>query len=1113
MSQYITKLNDGENGNSGRDGIEWPTPVGTWKQGENVNRLETFANNLDVSKVPADTDLLNSVPTPWARLLLFESALYKGKHPSHQDIEDQWRGLLGVIALAAPLRLNLAIKSVSLTQQVNQYHSKVAKSFIDLRPQYQLAQVDQESGKWDDFQLIIVDDVVLGSTSPRTLFFTGVAHRCPSSIPFRSAQGRLSDPVAYYKRFNDTLYLGLLAAWVGALVASLEQNQALRDWMGIAPAAPGADQNSRKEFLMNRLRAWHRDLIGVQPASLSGNLPSRFTLYPYTVVTSLPPMTQVAQSDLFVSGRKTKDTIVAYHPEGGSKLLNSFGQELVNEPIRIFNGRWIQANQPLPLPFTFVPDDIKKIEDPSLFFEDALIQVAPASNPEGVYYLAMGGKRYLYPFKGEILDYFSPGEIADRTELTANAQTNSLHVEFKIPVEHNRTIKVAREYPLDTIIAEEDIATAQLAAWPDFVSPALSRYFYFKSGIAASSESSLDFEPRSEHFLSRTFSNHTWFITREPLQAFTGSVNGKSGLLLLRNTQLDPPPKLWKVGVDFGSTHTRAFSLQVERHGDQKQGDTFVTSPNAKIQPIEFSARTKELTFCDPGIFRDLFLALPYSTSLDQTMEELKTLLVIPNPDDAAQKEWLPSDGYVYRHWIFDGHYDADKLHFNLKWNSHKNDHDLRAFLRCLLLMLQVEAAKQGARVVEVAHTYPSVFTEALIAKHNGEWSDLENYLNDGITTAGQKIKVQRATMTETVAVCRHLECEQDASPVSNTISIDVGGSTSDMAVWAQQKLELQESVKLAGGLLGRYIQSPEADSFLEWLENTMKSAPHSLRDFSSSEVASKSSGYSLMFTNLLSFIELRNQLHDLISEANGAPEARRFMSHIIFLFGSLLYYAGLLARKAGLKQKEDSYNIYFCGKGGTLVQWIHGYEVLAQQMFEAGLFGSEERSQGDEVTVIARISKKPKQEVGRGLLAESELQGRANKRRIGLIDPNTPSVTVGETGYGKLKWHDMLTPEAIKELPVNIVPAMNELAELNAFLAAFKNGDATQAAAAELNLDKVSPGKFRTKLLQRLFGAAKGCIVSDVRKNDDDALIEPLFITEVKVLLETATENIELYR
>lgn len=1112
MSQYISKLNEGDNGNSGRDGIEWPTPVGTWKQGENVNRLETFANNLDVSKVPADTDLLNSVPTPWARLLLFESALYKEKHPSHRDIEDQWRGLLGVIALAGPLRLNLEIKSVSLAQQVNQYQSRVAKSFVDLQPHYRLADVDQESGKWDDFQMIIVDDVVLGSTSPRTLFFTGVAHSCPSSIPFRSVQGRLSDPVAYYKHFNDTFYLGLLAAWIGALVASIDQNQALGDWMGVAPAAPGADENGRKGFLMDRLRSWQRELTGIQPASLTGNLPSRFTLYPYTVVTSLPLVTQANQSDLFVNGRKTKDTIVGYHSESGSKLLNSFGQELVNEPIRVYNGRWIQANQPLPLPFNFVPDEIKKVEDPSLFFEDALIQVAPASNPEGVYYLAMGGKRYLYPFKGEILEYFSPGEIADRTELIANQQTNSLRVDFKIPVEHNRAIKVSREFPLDTIIAEEDVVTAQLAGWPDFTSSALSRYFYVKSSIAASSESSLDFEPMSDRVVSRAYSNHTWFMTREPLQAFVGSVNGKSGLLLLRNNEVDSPTKLWKVGVDFGSTHTRAFSLQVERHGDEKQHSALVTSPSAKTQPIEFSARTRELTFCDPGIFRDLSLALPNSKMLDQTMEELKTLLVIPNPDDAEQKEWLPSDGYVYRHWIFDGHYDADKLHFNLKWNSHKNDHDLRAFLRCLLVMLQVEAAKQGARVVEVAHTYPSVFTEALIAKHNGEWSDLENYLNDGITAAAQKIKVQRATMTETVAVCRHLECEQDASPVSNTISIDVGGSTSDMAVWAQQKLELQESVKLAGGLLGRYIQSPEARLFLEWLDNTMRSAPHNLRDFSSSEVASKSSGYSLMFTNLLSFIELRNQLHDLISEANGAPEARRFMSHIIFLFGSLLYYAGLLARKAGLKQKEDSYNIYFCGKGGTLVQWIHGYEVLAQQMFEAGLFGPEERSHGDQVTVIARISKRPKQEVGRGLLAESELQGSANKRRIGLIDPNTPSVTAGETGYGNLKWHDKLTPEAIKELPVNTVPAMNELAELNAFLTAFKIGDATQAAATELKLDKVSPSQFRTKLLQRLFGAAKGCIVSDVRRNDDDALIEPLFITEVKVLLEAATQNIELY-
>src|ERR1700752_730088 len=282
MSQFVTKLRDGTSqGSSGRDGIEWPTPVGTWKQSDNPNRLETFANNLDISQAPNNTDRLNSVPTPWARLLLFESALYKDQHPAHQDVEDQWRGLLGVIALAGPLHLNIQVKSVTLTQQVAQYNSGIAKSFIDLCPHYQTNDGDEEDGKWDDFQMILVDGVVLGATSPRTLVFTGIAHQCPLSIPFRSAQGRLSDPVSYYKKFKDEFYLSLMARWISGTITALEQDIELRDWLGTPPTAPGAAQRTRLESVIERLMKWQRELDGVRPADIICSPPSRFTLAPY----------------------------------------------------------------------------------------------------------------------------------------------------------------------------------------------------------------------------------------------------------------------------------------------------------------------------------------------------------------------------------------------------------------------------------------------------------------------------------------------------------------------------------------------------------------------------------------------------------------------------------------------------------------------------------------------------------------------------------------------------------------------------------------------------------------------------------------------------------------
>ena len=44
QSQYVTRLREepDEQGQVGRDLLDWPTPIGTWKQGEEINRLETF---------------------------------------------------------------------------------------------------------------------------------------------------------------------------------------------------------------------------------------------------------------------------------------------------------------------------------------------------------------------------------------------------------------------------------------------------------------------------------------------------------------------------------------------------------------------------------------------------------------------------------------------------------------------------------------------------------------------------------------------------------------------------------------------------------------------------------------------------------------------------------------------------------------------------------------------------------------------------------------------------------------------------------------------------------------------------------------------------------------
>lgn len=1092
MSQYVTKLR-------ARDGIQWPTPVGTWQQEEDINRLDMFANNLDVSQGTTDTDLLNSVPTPWARLLLFESALYKTSHPSHRDVEDQWRGLLGVLALADPLQLKLTVSPFRLGDYQG---STIGRSFAALRPYYHVNTHDEEKNKWNDFQMILVDGAVLGATSPRTLVFTGIAHECPPSVPFRTITGRLMDPALYYRRFNDQYFLGVLAYWVGGLITTLGQNPHLAAWMGSVPAARGAGSQQRLSLLLERLRAWRAELQNVQPISVDGQPVPRFTLAPYNNINGIPRSQGGGESDLFLKG--SRDVMVCYR-EPHAKLLTANGHELMSEQIKIYDGRWVQSNQPLPLPFNFLPPHISVIEDPLALFEDTLIKVNLPQNPETVHTLQIGDERsantYLYPFKQEILRYLRPHDIAENTKISINQITNKPRVELSIPLENNRVIRVAREYDIDAGAVIVNAPTAGLAMWPDFVSPMWHRYFYIKASV---SPHEVNFEP-TVPASARSKENHTWYVTSKAVSAFVGSVNNKRGLLLLRHNEVESPDKFWKVGIDFGSTHTRAYSLEVDRRDER-----YVPSPGANISPVTFTTRARHLTFIPAASLEDSFLALVGEVDPPER-RELKTLLMMPETNPGDVEGWLPREGYVYTHWLFNGDYNATHLRHDLKWNGNREDPDLRAYLRCLLLMIQAEALRQRARVISISHTYPSVFTAGLVAKHMAEWRGLDQYINSGTSDDDPKVEIEDATITETVAVCRHLEWEQHASPVENTISLDVGGSTTDVAVWAKKQLNVQESVKLASGIVGLYLQSADARQFMAWLETTLHGAPYNLKSFSLANFADKSAGYGLMFNNVLSLIEWHGQLDVLIKQINGAEESKPLMSHIIYLYGGLLYYAGLLARKAGLPKEQSSYHLYFCGKGGTLLRWVRGYQELVQQMFAAGLFGPNGRGQNVLPEVEVKISAMPKEEVGRGLLAESKLEGK-QREEIGLVDTRPPTVTVGETGYHGLAWDGELDSSVLLHLPKNVVPPVKDLRELSTFREAFRTSKATEAASRVLKLDSVSDSKFQSHLLQRLFGSAKGSIIDDVQDRPKDALLEPLFITEIKVLLETSTDNAKLF-
>jgi hypothetical protein len=341
------------------------------------------------------------------------------------------------------------------------------------------------------------------------------------------------------------------------------------------------------------------------------------------------------------------------------------------------------------------------------------------------------------------------------------------------------------------------------------------------------------------------------------------------------------------------------------------------------------------------------------------------------------------------------------------------------------------------------------------------------------------------------------------------------------MAVWGAKtqgaggELKLQESVKMAAGIVGRYLDPGSSESaapFLKWLVETVNKKPYEA-NIKLGTLTNNPDGYGLIFNTFLSTLDRKGQLKNFIERIKGTPEARSLVSHIMYLFSGLTYYAGLLARK-GLPDytEQAAFYIYFCGRGGKLVEWIDGYSQTIADMFIAGLYRGGDFTQSHQQDVKVMISNKPKEEVGRGLLAENALEGNPEKH-LGLANSNPPSVTVGETGYHGLTWGGPLSREDFLNLPGNTVPAMQDLKELTAFLNAFRNNPITGEAAKELRFSSVTPVSFQNNLKKRLFGAARGSIVSDLRNYQDNALLEPLFITELKVWLETATRNDKIFR
>lgn len=137
---------------------------------QNSNAFAHVASSLDYES-PGQAKTISSVPTMWARPLSMEMALHNPVHPLHQEMVEQWQGMLAAIALAEVRGFPLKAQLLEINESS---YETFAYALYQLLPDPVNSLYTLESKHpWQDIYIFLWNDRAVGMSTPSTLV-------CPS---------------------------------------------------------------------------------------------------------------------------------------------------------------------------------------------------------------------------------------------------------------------------------------------------------------------------------------------------------------------------------------------------------------------------------------------------------------------------------------------------------------------------------------------------------------------------------------------------------------------------------------------------------------------------------------------------------------------------------------------------------------------------------------------------------------------------------------------------------------------------------------------------------------------------------------------------------------------
>jgi hypothetical protein len=683
------------------------------------------------------------------------------------------------------------------------------------------------------------------------------------------------------------------------------------------------------------------------------------------------------------------------------------------------------------------------------------------------------------PIRAEILRYFSPAALAKRLSLAweKDRLIARLSLDVSGPTGQPVTITLEKIYSKDQM--ETVLPAPHTQYWPYFRSSGWKQYYVFSKPAKSRTGGWIRGVPFA-------VTSVTGLPLGDTSDALVYQLDQPPEAVLFQNNQgdelgaalLDPPPKRtsradhWRVGVDFGTSST-AVAIQVDMHSNPISADF----EQSLVRVIT-----------DPGNERLLDLAHNFVPEETLTAPFFSIFRSRLSRADKATGSLSKGNIQFICEQSAELKVNDTTLKKNLKWGGSEEREPARLFLEQLILQICARAVVHGAEEVTWFHSYPTAFSGIERETYEGIWRQLLEQT--------QKLTGIRAILgsrdTESVCTAKYFRHFLNAAPAAGMVSIDIGGGTSDIAIWqgSSDRMVLQTSLRLAG-----------RDLFLEPLRHM----PTVLNFLGASGSAPETSAHVSpveFYTQADLILSMKSaELLSALQTKGSNPSVERLLSTTALGIAGIFFYSGLLVAYLCRHSRYDLTvvpDFYFGGNGSKLFHWVATgswtntkavNEVFRKVFQEAVQFGLQDLKSPDTQpiagSITIKLSKNAKLEVASGLLRVTEGK-EAEQVEAETIAGEEFTDNAGKPGH----WHDLLNAESLSR-GIKVVELPNLKRLIETFNAANKP---SVTGLTPIPLEPVLLDRTRNHIIQAL-DESRGRDAGEVH-------VEPMFVTGLKAYL-----------